>query len=63
MRTARERRHLRRAGAFVNALGMQSGWVTLCGFTVTSQAGVTTQIDHGAFITSAARNLDYGEFA
>ena len=47
----------------VNAVGMRSGWVTLFGFAVTSPAGVTTQIDHGAFITSAAQNLDYGEFA
>ena len=47
----------------VNALGVRSGWVTLFGFTVTSPAGATTQIDYGEFSTAVTQMLDYGEFS
>lgn len=45
----------------VNSAGVRSAWSSLFGFTVTSPAGATTQLDYGEVSDSVTATLDYGQ--
>jgi len=50
---------------FVNSIGVRSAWSTLSDFTVTSPAGVLTELDYGEAVGSPTTDItdsfDYGE--